>query len=66
MPQQQNVLIVDDDLDSAEILKRTLEKSGYSVVVAQSGAEALELVRTQPPIAITLDVMMRAWTAGRS
>ncbi|GAT33147.1 signal transduction histidine kinase [Terrimicrobium sacchariphilum] len=56
--QQQNVLIVDDDQDSAEILKRTLEKSGYSVVVAQSGADALELVRKQPPIAITLDVMM--------
>ncbi len=57
-PQQQNVLIVDDDQDSAEILKRTLEKSGFSVVVAHSGAEALELVRKQPPIAITLDVMM--------
>ncbi len=57
-PQQQNVLIVDDDQDSAEILKRTLEKSGYSVLIAQSGAEALELVRKQAPIAITLDVMM--------
>ncbi len=53
-----NVLIVDDDQDSAEILKRTLEKSGYSVLVAHSGSEALELVRKQPPIAITLDVMM--------
>ncbi|PTX93814.1 histidine kinase [Spartobacteria bacterium LR76] len=57
-PQQQNVLIVDDDQDSAEILKRTLEKSGYSVVVAHSGTEALEVVQKQAPIAITLDVMM--------
>lgn len=55
---QQTVLVVDDDQDSAEILKRTLEKSGYSVVVAHAGAEALDLVRKHRPIAITLDVMM--------
>ncbi len=52
------VLVIDDDQDTADILKRNLAKSGYEVIVAHSGATGLELARKMKPAAITLDVMM--------
>jgi signal transduction histidine kinase/DNA-binding response OmpR family regulator len=55
---QKLILVIDDDQDSAEILKRNLIKSGYEVIVANSGAEGLALARQRKPSAITLDVMM--------
>lgn len=52
------VLVIDDDHDAADILKRNLVKTGYEVIVAHSGAAGLELARKMKPAAITLDVMM--------
>lgn len=52
------VLVIDDDPNAAEIMKRALEKSGYSVLVASNGQEGLKLAREKRPQAITLDVMM--------
>jgi PAS domain S-box-containing protein len=52
------VLVIDDDEDARELLKRTLKKDGHLVVAAASGAEGLERARELRPILITLDVMM--------
>ena len=52
------VLIVDDDAAARDLLSATLKGSGYRLVHAASGAEALQLARTLRPDAITLDVMM--------
>jgi PAS domain S-box-containing protein len=52
------VLVIDDDPDSRELLRRTLEAEGYAVVTAASGDEGLELAGTLSPVLITLDVMM--------
>jgi CheY-like chemotaxis protein len=52
------VLVVDDNPDSIIIMRGMLEPRGYSVVVAGSGAEALEVIRHEPPDVILLDVMM--------
>ena len=52
------ILIVDDDPDSRDLLRRTLEADGYSVVTASGGEEGLELAREHLPSLITLDVMM--------
>jgi DNA-binding response OmpR family regulator len=52
------VLAVDDEPDILEIVKVNLELDGHEVVVAHSGAEALELVRRQPPDLVLLDIMM--------
>ena len=52
------VLVIDDDPDSRELLKRTLETDGYVVATASSGDEGLKLAREFSPILITLDVMM--------
>jgi len=55
---RRRLLVIDDDLDAADILNRNLTKSGYDVHVAHSGPEGLELARSIQPAAITLDVMM--------
>ncbi|MEE4273912.1 MAG: response regulator [Thermoanaerobaculales bacterium] len=52
------VLVIDDDPDSRELLRRTLETDGYIVATAASGDEGLEMARTLSPALITLDVMM--------
>ena len=43
---QKTILLVDDQLDVRRILARMLGSLGYAVIVASSGAEALELDRT--------------------
>ncbi len=52
------VLVIDDDADTRELYRRTLEKSGYRVLVASGGEQGLELAMSCRPDAITLDVMM--------
>ncbi len=55
---RQLVVVIDDDEDAGIILKRTLEQSGYVVMVANNGATGIQLVKTYHPLAVTLDVMM--------
>ena len=52
------VLVVDDDPNALDLLGRTLQEAGVSVVTASEGREALNLARTLHPVAITLDVLM--------
>jgi signal transduction histidine kinase/DNA-binding response OmpR family regulator len=52
------VLVVDDDPAARDLLAANLKGTGYRLVHAASGEEALNLARTIRPDAITLDVMM--------
>jgi signal transduction histidine kinase len=52
------VLIVDDNLTSRETLKGLLFDSGYDIVTASSGKEALEIASKRVPDVILMDVMM--------
>jgi PAS domain S-box-containing protein len=52
------ILVVDDDPNSRELLQRTLESEGFSVVTASTGEEGLELARELKPSLMTLDVLM--------
>ncbi len=52
------VLVVDDDSNSRDLLRRLLEKEGYSVLAAASGSEGLAMAAERSPDLITLDVMM--------
>jgi CheY-like chemotaxis protein/nitrogen-specific signal transduction histidine kinase len=52
------ILVVDDDPDSRELLQRTLESEGFTVVTASTGEEGLELARELKPALMTLDVLM--------
>lgn len=44
VPQQQRILVVDDDPQALMVLKHMLELDGYSVIAARSGEEGLALV----------------------
>lgn len=52
------ILIVDDDLTIREMLRRTLEKDGWSVVEAENGRVALDCMLQYTPCAVLLDLMM--------
>ncbi|MBE9028376.1 response regulator [filamentous cyanobacterium LEGE 11480] len=57
-PMNNRVLIVDDNPTNLEVLFACLDAEGWEVVVAQSGASALQKVEHAPPNLILLDVMM--------
>jgi CheY-like chemotaxis protein len=52
------ILVVDDQPINVQLLKRKLEREGMTVATAFSGREALDLVATDKPDLILLDVMM--------
>ena len=52
------VLVIDDDDSAQDMMKRFLEKQGYSVIQAKSGEMGLKLATEHMPDLITLDVMM--------
>jgi two-component system response regulator MprA len=52
------ILVVDDDRAVRESLRRSLSFNGYSVVLAHDGVEALDMISSDRPDALVLDVMM--------
>jgi DNA-binding response OmpR family regulator len=58
MNEPHKILIVDDDPYILMSLEFLMKKHGYNVMVARNGAEALEIVNSQVPDLILLDIMM--------
>ena len=52
------ILVADDEANIRRILETRLAMQGHEVVMAQNGAEALELFRGFEPDLVVLDVMM--------
>jgi PAS domain S-box-containing protein len=52
------VLVIDDDADARDLLRRFLESEGFGVAEADGGEPGLALARALKPQAITLDVLM--------
>ena len=52
------ILVAEDEPDQLDFIKTVLEDSGATVIVAQNGTEALSLVRSELPHAMTLDINM--------
>ena len=52
------VLVVEDEIRMARLLKRGLEEEGHAVDIAQDGPEGLWLATENPYGAIVLDVML--------
>jgi CheY-like chemotaxis protein len=52
------ILVVDDDPALRMLMRRALEKAGFAVVLAEDGAEALQLFHAQPCDLVMLDVAM--------
>lgn len=53
-----SVLILEDDPDTQEIFKRTVEKEGWAATVAENGKVGLEHMQQNTPDIILLDLMM--------
>src|SRR5262245_22743815 len=64
MPPAGNILIVEDDNDTRELLAKLLATEGFHAVSAEDGLEALHLLRTVKrrapniPCLVLLDLMM--------
>ncbi len=52
------ILVVDDEPQVRRVMKLTLTASGYTVVEARDGEEALQVFRTEKPDVVLLDVNM--------
>jgi CheY-like chemotaxis protein len=56
--QPATVLVVEDDVETREVVQRLLEKAGIQVMVAENGRLALERLAEGQPGLILLDLMM--------
>ncbi len=52
------VLVVDDDVKILRFLSSSLRLAGYEVVTTTSGEEALQLVKSENPNIVILDILM--------
>lgn len=52
------ILVVEDEEPIADILKFSLQREGYEVLLAADGAEAVQMARRHAPDLVLLDVML--------
>ena len=55
---KEQVLIVEDEHDTVELLRYNLQKESYQTVVARTGAEAISAVQSHMPDIVLLDIML--------
>src|SRR5260221_1062287 len=55
---QGKLLVVDDNEMNRDMLSRRLKREGYTVLVAEDGQQALDLIKSQKFDLILLDIMM--------
>ena len=53
-----NILVVDDDKNTRLLMKAVLEAEGYTVMLAQNGIEAMDMMDSNHVDLVVLDVMM--------
>lgn len=56
MPEK--TLIIDDDVDTLQLVGLVLQREGYQILVADNGPKGLALAESELPDIILLDVMM--------
>jgi len=52
------VMIIEDEEDAAELFAEMMRLSGYRVIKSSKSAPALEMMKTNKPDVILLDIMM--------
>jgi CheY-like chemotaxis protein len=60
------VLVVDDDSSVRESMSELLDAKGYSVLQAENGQKALDVLKEMPhlPCLVVLDLTMPVWMAA--
>ena len=54
----ETILIVEDEKNISELYRVVLEGNGYKIIIAETGAKALEIIEEQMPDLIVLDVRL--------
>ena len=54
----QKILVADDSRTIRALVRRPLAASGYDVILASDGVEAVQLARTENPDLVILDIQM--------
>ena len=65
----QKIVVVEDDINIAELLRLYLEKDGFEVLIAHDGGTGLNLAETEKPDLVMLDIMlpvMDGWQVCRA
>lgn len=63
---RKRILVVEDNLDSYELMRFALERSGYETFLAVNGLEGVNAARQRVPDLIIMDLsmpIMDGWTA---
>ncbi|RPD95903.1 DNA-binding response regulator [Candidatus Pantoea deserta] len=55
---KEKILIIEDDLDAADVLEAYLRKEGYEVLLSTDGREGFKMVEQSQPDLVLLDVML--------
>jgi two-component system KDP operon response regulator KdpE len=58
MSRKANILVVDDEPHVLKLVKANLESSGYRVLTAADGEEAIQIVEREMPDLVILDLML--------
>lgn len=58
MSASDNILLVEDEIAIADLLRRVLVRAGYSVRVATDGIQALAALRDERPAVLILDLIL--------
>jgi DNA-binding response OmpR family regulator len=53
-----NILVVDDEVDIGEVVRRVLERAGYAVSVTHNATTALDAAAREPPDVVITDLIM--------
>ena len=56
--QKEKILVVDDEKNICDLLRMYLEKEGYSVVIAYTGLDAVNMFASENPDLVLLDVKL--------
>ncbi len=52
------IMVVEDDAPTREVIVRLLERENWPIIEAENGRRALDLMQTQPPSLVVLDLLM--------
>ena len=55
---KKKIVVVEDEPDLVDVVTYNLEREGYSVLASQRGDEGLNLIRSQAPDLVLLDLML--------
>jgi DNA-binding response OmpR family regulator len=60
----EKILCIEDEPQMIDLIRLILETRGYQVVAAQGGQEGLDMMRSEKPDLILLDIMMPKMDGG--